>query len=86
MTEKDVSKQKNEVSEDIKQLVITRIGAQMSSNLRLSIGDKGSLDRDEMIEHIKRGDEIGRQIINSHLNFIKAQASGKLISALNSVE
>ena len=86
MTEKDISKQKNERNEDIKQLVITRIEAQMSPNLRLSIGEKGSLGMEEMINHIKKGDEIGEQIIESHLNFIKAQASGALIQALNSVE
>ena len=86
MTEEKDSKQKNEINESIKQLVITRIEAQMPSNLRLSVGDERSLSRDEMIEHIKKGDKIGRHIIKSHLNFIRAMASGELTSALNSVE
>jgi len=86
MTEKDAFKQKKEINEDIKQLVITRIEAQMSPNMRLSIGEKGSLGMEEMITHIKSGDEVGEQIIESHLNFIRAQASGQLISALSSVE
>jgi len=83
--EKD-SKQKIELDDDIKQLVITRIEAQMSPHLRLSIGEGGSLGINEMIKHIKDEDQIGKQIITSHLEFIKAQASGALISALNSVE
>lgn len=82
----NVDSKKAELNESIKQLVITRIEAQMSSNLRLSVGESGSLDMEEMIKHVKKGDQIGEQIIQSHLAFIKAQASGALIYALNSVE
>lgn len=85
MIEKNSSKEKNDLSEGIKELVITRIEAQMSPNLKLSVGDAGSLDVNKMIEHVKNGDEVGKQIINSHMNFIKAQASGELMSALTSV-
>ena len=84
MTEKDGSK--DNVSEEIKELVITRIEAQMSPNLRLSIGEGGSLNMEEMIKHVKKEDQIGKQIINSHIRFIQAQASGALVMALNSVE
>lgn len=86
MINKNDSKEKNDISEEIKELVITRIEAQMSPNLRLSIGEKGSLNTEEIIEHVKRGDPIGRQIIESHMRFIKDQASGALIIALNSVK
>jgi len=81
--EKDNSNK--EFDENVKQLVITRIEAQMSPNLRLSIGDEKSLDKEEMIEHVKKGDETGKLIVESHLRFIQAQASGALIQALNSV-
>ena len=73
------------LDENIKKLVVARIEAQMSSNLRLSIGAEGSLDKEKMIEHVEQGDDIGNQIVHAHLNFIKAQASGQLISALNTV-
>ena len=86
MIDKIVSKEDMKADENIKQLVITRIEAQMSPNLRLSIGGMGSYNMEEMIRHVKEGDEIGKQIIQAHLNFIKAQFSGELISALNSVE
>lgn len=86
MIDKNDSKEKNHLSEEVKELVITRIEAQMSPNLRLSIGEKGSLGMEEMIEHVKKEDQIGKQIIASHMRFIKAQASGALIIALNSVE
>ena len=81
-----ISSQKNGLDENIKRLVVARIEAQMSSNLRLSIGgEEGSLDKNNMIMHVQKGDDIGNQIVNAHINFIKAQASGKLISALNTV-
>jgi len=74
------------LEENIKQLVITRIKAEMPDNLRLCIGQEGGgLSSSEMIRHINDNDEIGKQIIKSHLNFIKAQSSGQLLSALNSV-
>jgi len=76
---------KNGIDEKLKELVIARIEAQMSPNLRLSVGGGGSLDKDQIIEHIEKGDEVGKQIVQSHLNFIKAQSSGQLISALNSI-
>ena len=83
--DKEDIKQDN-FNEDIKQLVITRIKAEMPDNLRLCIGQENEgLSSTQMIEHIKNNDEIGKQIIESHLNFIKAQSSGQLLSALNSV-
>jgi len=77
---------KIKVEEEIKELVIARIEATMSPHLKLAIGGDKSLTKQEMIEDIKKGNEVGRLIIQSHLNFIKAQASGKLITALNSVK
>ena len=82
---KEKSNSENKITEEMKQLVVARIEAQVSPNLRLSIGSDGSFDRDEMIGHVKEGDDIGRKIIQVHLNFIKAQANGQLTSALNSV-
>ncbi len=77
---------KGEISEDLKDLVITRIEADMSDDLRLCIGDEeGGLSSDQMIEHIRKGDNIGKHLVQSHLNFIKAQANGRLMTALNSV-
>ena len=61
---------KDEYNEKVKDLVITRIDAQVSSNLKLSIGNSGSLTKEEMIKHIKEGDEIGQKIIKSHLLFL----------------
>ena len=76
----------NEKDEKIKEIVIARINAQMSQNLKLSIGSSKSINKEEMVEHVKKGDDIGNQIIQVHLNFMRAQASGQLITALNSIQ
>jgi len=74
-----------EINDKIKELVIARIEARMSPNLKLSIGSGGSLNKEEMINHVKKGDDIGIKIIQVHFNFIKAQATGQLMTALNTV-
>lgn len=85
MKEISSSGNKKQINEIIKELVIARIEAQIAPNLRLSIGNFGSLSKEEMIENISKESEIGKMIMDVHLNFIKAQSSGALISALNSV-
>lgn len=74
-----------EIKESIKELVITRIEAQVPSTLKLSIGSHGSLTKEEMIEHVKKGDIIGKQIVNMHLSFLKALTSGNFVKAMNTV-
>jgi hypothetical protein len=75
-----------EINETIKNSVIARIDAQVPSNLKLAMGSYGGMGKEEMIEHVKNGDEIGRQIIKKHLQFLRAVASGELTKALVSVE
>lgn len=74
-----------EISEEMKELVITRIDVQTPSNLKLSIGPY-CLTKEEMIEHVRKGDDIGRQIVKTHISFLKALASGEFVRAITSVE
>ncbi len=83
MTE-EIKKEKEEIRNELKETIIIRIEA-LPSNLKLSIGGGNSLTKDEMIEHVKKEDEIGKQIINSHLSFMKAIAKGDFTKALASV-
>lgn len=73
------------IEKELKEVVIMRIDA-IPSNLKLSIGNEKSLTKEEMIEHVKQEDEIGKQIINSHLSFMKAIAKGDFTRAYTSVE
>ena len=72
-------------SEKAKELVIFKIDTEMPNNLKLAIGSYGSFNKNEIIEHIKKDDEIGKQIVMSHLSFLKAVASGEVARKLASV-
>lgn len=74
------------LSEAIKELVIMRIEAQMPAHLKLSIGSYGTMGKEELIEHVRKEDSIGKQIVKAHLSFLKALASGEFIKALVSPE
>jgi len=80
-----MSEENIKVSEDIKKLVIARIDAKMPSNLKMSIGNSPSLSKEEMIEHVKKGDEKGKQIIEMHMHFIQTVASGEFTKLISSV-
>ena len=73
------------IPEAVKELVIKRIEAQMPSNLKLSIGSYGTLSKEQIITHIKEEDPVGRQIVQIHMSFLKALASGKVSKAMASV-
>lgn len=75
----------DDVNDKIKELVITRIEA-TPSDLRLSMGGGKTMTKEEMIEHVKKEDDIGNQIIRNHISFIKAVAKGDVTSALASLE
>ena len=75
----------NENNEEIKKLVLARIEV-MPQNYKLSIGNFGTLAKEELIMHVKEGDTIGQQMINMQLRFIKALTSGKLVETLNKNE
>jgi hypothetical protein len=80
------SQKNTESNERIKEIVIARIDAQVPSNLKLAIGSYGGMSKEEMIEHVKREDDIGKQIIKRHLLFLKSLASGDFTRALASIE
>ena len=78
-------KEETEINDKIKELVIARIDAKMPSNLKISIGSSGSLSKEEMIDHVRKGDEEGKQIVKMHLNFIKAVTSGHFVREVNAI-
>lgn len=72
----------DEKNTELKELVLARISL-MPPNFKLSIGGQGILTKEQLIKHIKKGDETGTQIIKMQMDFIKALTSGELIETLN---
>ena len=64
----------NMYTEDEIELVIARLRA-IPRNALLSIGNINSnsdFDRDELIEHVKKMDNIGKKIIEMQLNYVRS--------------
>ncbi|MBL7147834.1 MAG: hypothetical protein ISS82_03345 [Nanoarchaeota archaeon] len=65
----------NKISEDLKELVIVRLET-MPSNRKISIGSYGDFNKEELIKHVKEGDEVGKKIIEVELEFIRTLKEG----------
>jgi len=86
MKETSISDKDNETEEKIKELVLARIDAQVPSNLRLFIGSSNGMDKEQIMEHVRKGDEIGKRIIQMHINFMKSVVRGEVTALINSVQ
>lgn len=63
--------------EDVKQLVIERLGT-LPPDKEISIGADGSLNRDELIEHVEKGDRIGKKMMEIEMTFLRSLKEGLL--------
>lgn len=58
-------------NEDEIRIVLNRL-EHMPANLRVSIGGEGSLDKAELIEHVKKCDETGELIVKAHMEYLRS--------------
>ncbi len=63
------------VDEEIKKLVITRLST-MPANMKLSIGSYGIFSKDELIDNVKKENEIGKLVIEMQLKYLKSFKKG----------
>ena len=64
-----------EITEDIKELVIARLEA-IPPNKKISIGNYGEFTKDELIEGVKSESDIGKKIIEIEIGFLRAMKQG----------
>lgn len=64
-----------EIQNDIKKLVLARL-EMLPKDKKMSIGSSGEFSRDQMISHVKEGDEIGKKIIQIEMDFVQAFKKG----------
>ena len=69
------------ISEELKKIVLWRLET-IPTNYKLSVGNKGSFTKDELKQHVEKGDEVGVMFANIQLKFMKALASGEFSKAL----
>ncbi len=68
---------KQQIQEDIKELVIARLKA-IPQDFNISFGGNESLTRDEAIQNIIEESDLGREIIDIQLKFLKDMTKGDL--------
>lgn len=71
---------KLDVEEELKQLVIARLKA-TSDELNIVIGNEGDFTREELIRRVESGDKIGKEVVESEIEFLKALTEGKIYAS-----
>ncbi len=69
------------ISEELKKIVLWRLET-IPPNYKLSVGNKGTFTKEELKQHVEKGDDVGMMFANIQLNFMKALASGEFSKAL----
>lgn len=68
-----------EISEDLKNLVVSRLEV-LSPNKKFFIGShEEGFTKEDLIEHVEKGDEIGKKVIEMEMAFLKALKDGTLL-------
>ena len=68
--------------EELSTIVAARVSV-LSPDTGISIGSSGSFKRDELIAHIEKKDEIGRQFIAMDWQFLQSLKDGKIYDEIN---
>ncbi|XOB46818.1 MAG: hypothetical protein ACKKMV_01455 [Candidatus Nealsonbacteria bacterium] len=78
-------KSEEEISEDLKNLVVSRLEL-LSPNKKFFIGShKEGFTKEDLIRHVKKGDEVGKKVAEMEMTFLRALKDGTLLKeVLNS--
>ena len=60
---------------EIKELVVERLKS-LSPGRKISLGAAGDFSKEEMINHVQKGDNIGDKIIKVQLSYLRALKTG----------
>lgn len=63
------------IEERIKKIVIARLEV-LSPDKKISIGSAGEFSKDELIEKVKKGDPIGKKMIQIEMEFLRSLKQG----------
>lgn len=75
---KKTKEEKEEIEKDAKELTIARLDV-LPSDKKISVGSTGEFTKGELIERVKKGDEIGRKVVEIELNFLRTLREGSLL-------
>lgn len=64
-----------EIGEDVKNTVIARLRA-IPDNALVSIRDDGTLTKDAMIREVEIDSELGKEIVEMHMSYLRSFKKG----------
>ncbi len=68
---------KGKINKEVKELVLWRLETSVPEHFKLSVGGKGSFNKEELKKAVEEETDVGIAFIDMQLNFIKALTSGK---------
>ncbi|MEK7586364.1 MAG: hypothetical protein AAB453_00660 [Patescibacteria group bacterium] len=60
---------------EIIDLVVARL-QNLPSNKEISIGSVGEFTKDQLIEHVKKDDEVGKKMVALEMDFLRSMKEG----------
>ena len=70
------------VDNEFQKLVLARLRA-LPDDTNLSIGSRGSFDKQELVSHVEQNDEIGKKMIEIDRLYLRALKEGNLFEGQN---
>ena len=67
--------QEKEKKKEIIDLVVARLEI-LPSNVQISIGSSEAFTRDQLIEHVKKDDKVGKKIVEVELEYLRLLKKG----------
>lgn len=80
MTTKNRKIKNNGLNKDMKELVKARLSV-LPKNVSVSIGQEGVFNRDELIEHVDKEDDVGQKVTQVEMEFLQAIKKGEFYPA-----
>lgn len=71
--------QEKSLDEEIRQLVIERLKT-IPSDKKISIGSEGDFTVEELIERVKKNDEVGEKIVEVEMTFLQSWKTEALLN------
>ena len=72
-----MSKENKEKEKYWTELVLAKLDV-MPMGYKLSVGNQGTFSKVQLMDHVSKGDSVGKQIIEMQVGFMKALTTGEL--------
>ncbi|MBS3156637.1 hypothetical protein J4442_00490 [Candidatus Woesearchaeota archaeon] len=72
----------NNISKELKELILYKIEAEIPPHHKLSIGSKGVFTKEQLKKAVEEEDDVGKAYVKMQLDFLRALARGEISKIL----